>query len=285
MLIRNLLAASLLALCGFAQPARAQNQFDGLDLSDDKPKKGGDKAGEKKPAEDGLDLSGASAPEPDASVSADAPQSPAARRKDEAPAVERDTTRDDRVKSVQRKLYLKRYRFELAPSFNLSVNDPYYDKVGAQVRLAWYPADSLAVALRGALIQTLKADDVVIAKRNLQSQIFKSEPVWAAAADLEWSPFYGKVAFLNSILHFDAYLIGGGGVVSTRATPLAPCFDLGVGMRFVAKDWLAVNVGLLNTTYTDTPIGTFKSSLQNMMMLNAGVSIFLPLKSTYREAE
>ena len=66
---------------------------------------------------------------------------------------------------------------------------------------------------------------------------------------------------------------------------MKPAFDLGIGLRFVTKDWLAVNVGLINTAYVDTPIGTTKSSLQNVMLVHAGLSIFFPLKSTFREAE
>ena len=122
---------------------------------------------------------------------------------------------------------------------------------------------------------------------------------WVASADAQWSPFYGKVSFLNSILHLDAYVLGGGGVVYTETsgahnedgspdlarTGVKPAFDLGVGLRFVAKDFLAVNVALINTTYADVPTGSTKAVTQNLMMLQAGVSIFFPFKSTFREAE
>ena len=110
--------------------------------------------------------------------------------------------------------------------------------------------------------------------------------------DLEWSPFYGKVAWFNSILHLDGYLVGGGGVVFTQTNegttgkaPINPAFDLGIGLRFVAKDFIAVNVALVNTSYVDQPTGTTKGSLQNMMMLQIGFSLFIPFKSTFREAE
>ena len=116
-------------------------------------------------------------------------------------------------------------------------------------------------------------------------------------ADLEWSPLYGKVSFLNSILHIDGYLLAGGGVVFTERTgtpdpanndqprPINPGFDLGLGLRFVAKDFVSVNLGLVNTTYVDTPRGTTKGVTQNLRMLTVGVSLFIPFKSTYREAE
>jgi outer membrane beta-barrel protein len=193
----------------------------------------------------------------------------------------------DRVKSIQRKVYLKRNRFELAPFITLSVNDPYYVKFGGTLRAAYYLADTLAVSVRGTYWQTVPTDDVRTAKRTFQSRIFFSEPIWMALADIEWSPLYGKVAVGNSILHLDGYLLAGlGTVVTDASTKLGrPAADMGIGLRFVVKDYLAINVAAINTTYVDTPAGTTKGATQNMFTLNAGVSIFFPFRSTGREAE
>jgi hypothetical protein len=64
-----------------------------------------------------------------------------------------------------------------------------------------------------------------------------------------------------------------------------PAFDLGLGLRFVVKDFLAVNVALINTTYVDTPTGTTKGITQNLMMVNVGLSLFIPFRSSYQEAQ
>jgi len=276
----NRLPAILLALClcpalAFAQKQKQKQdeQGLGLDLS-------GDSAKEQEGTDDSL-ASETPAEEPPPLSSETEPLSPASR----------DVTLDDRVKSVQRKVYLKKGRFELAPSVGLSVNDPYYSKVNASVRAAYYLADSLALAVRGSVMQVLPSDDVRTAKRVFNnSRIFFSEPQLAALAGVEWSPLYGKVAFLNSILHFDAYLLAGAGAVFTEASAAGnrgPSFaaDVGLGLRFVTRDWLAVNVALINTSFVDQPLGTSKGATQNVMTLNAGISIFLPLKSTGRESE
>lgn len=284
---RYLAAASVLLLAMSSGRAYAQG-FEGLDLTDD-----GKKEEKKEPPKDELDLTASDKPK------TSAPKKDEARKplKADQPAVERDVTQDDRVKSVQRKLYIKRGRFELAPAGIINVNDPYYTRMGVQLRAAFYPADTLAIAARFALMQTLPSDDVRQATRTLQSRIFFSVPYWNAMADLEWSPLYGKVSFFNSILHLDGYLLAGGGVVFTERTgtpdpanndqprPINPAFDLGLGLRFVVKDFFAVNLGLTNTTYVDTPRGTTKGVTQNLMMLSVGVSLFFPFKSTYREAE
>src|SRR4051794_20980289 len=81
----------------------------GLDLTQDasnaqdKVPSGGDKAAEK-------------GGETGASAISDFRPPPA-----EPPLTERDITREDRVKSVQRKVYLKRHRFELAPFISVSL--------------------------------------------------------------------------------------------------------------------------------------------------------------------
>lgn len=271
---------TLVVTLAFALPfeALAQNEFEGLDLSGtQKP----EETTEQKPAEE-------TPPPPAAPVEKPAAEQPAA-AKPKAPAVERDITQEDRVKSVQRKLYLKRYRFELAPYLGASINDPYYMKLNVAVRGAYYLADTLALSGRLSLLQVMPSEDVRTAKRTFQSRIFYSVPVWSAMGNAEWSAIYGKVAFMNSILHFDAYVLGGAGVVATETTTAERgpniAADLGLGMRFVAKDYLAVNVALINTTYVDQPAGTTKGATQNMMMLNVGLSLFVPFKSTWREAE
>ncbi len=291
---RNLAAASLVALLFIGDRAFAQNFGDGVDLTGEEPKK-------EEPRKDEPDVA---APPPTPVKTATDAAPAAATKKTDGPVVERDTTQDDRVKSVQRKLYLKRGRFEHAPAFIINVNDAYYTKLGGAIRAAFYPHDSLAIAARFSIMQTTPTDDVKTAKQNLFSRIFFSVPVWSIMGDLEWSPLYGKVAMFNSILHLDGYLIGGGGVVYTETSAVAlpgavpqangdpalprgvnPAFDLGVGLRFVVKDFVAVNVALINTTYIDTPTGTTKGVAQNLMLVNVGLSLFIPFKSTYKEAE
>lgn len=197
---------------------------------------------------------------------------------------------DDRVKSVQRKVFMKKHRFELEPMVMISVNDPYYTKFGQALRGAYYFADTLAVAVRGARYSVYPTDDVRLAKRNFNSRIFFSLPQWSTMADLEWSPIYGKATMFNSIVHFDAYLLGGVGIVRTETSALPghgpnPAADLGLGIRFMVKDYFSVNGSFLNTTYVDQPAGTTQGATQNLMTLNAGISVFLPFHSTGRDSE
>jgi outer membrane beta-barrel protein len=271
-LIRNL--AVVVALWSLSALAQDSSGF-GLDLTDDAQKKESQSKGAEPPP-------ATSSPKAEPEAPAAAPEEP--------PMTEREITQDDRVKSVQRKVYLKQNRFELTPMITLSLNDPLYVKWGAALRAAYYLADNLAISVRGVYIDVVPTDDVRTAKGNFQSRIFFSRPNWAGMGDVEWSPLYGKVTIFNSILHFDAYILGGLGVVNTSSSSpdsAAPkvAADLGVGLRFMVKDWLAVNVALINTTYVDQPPGTTIGATQNIMTINAGISFFFPFKSTGREAE
>ncbi|HKD40663.1 MAG TPA: outer membrane beta-barrel domain-containing protein [Myxococcaceae bacterium] len=270
---------AVLVLLVFSGRAFGQEKELGLDLNEDEKKEEQKKKEEPQKADK-------SAKPVAASVEQTANKSP--------PTLgERDIIQEDRVKSVQRKVYLKKHRFELAPSVSTSVNDPYYSKYALNIRGAYYLADTLALAGRFSWMgvfgsSVYPSDDARTAKRDFQSRIFYSVPQWSTMGDVEWSPLYGKVAIFNSILHIDAYILGGAGVVQTDTSAqrgLNPAVDLGVGMRFVAKDFLAVNVALINTAYVDQPAGTTKGAIQNLMMLGAGVSVFLPFQSTGREAE
>lgn len=275
-MIRTLAALALLAV--LPSRAQAQTSFEGLDLTDDAQKKEQEK-GKEGDIKGDESLSSSAAPPVE-------PKKP--EPKVALPPTERDVTQEDRVKSVQKKLYMKRNRFELAPYGGFSVNDPFYTKYGFAVRGGFYLSDTLALSARFSMFWIAPTDDVKTAKRNFQSRIFFSVPMMSAMANVEWSPFYGKVAFLNSILHFDGYLLAGAGAVQTETSVTQgyhPAADLGVGARFVAKDFLAVNVALINTAYVDQPAGTTKGNTINLQMLYAGVSLFLPFKSTFREAE
>src|SRR6185295_3415812 len=179
----------------------------------------------------------------------------------------------------QRKVYLRAGRFEFTPMLSASVNDPYFWKFAASLRGGFYLADTLAIAARFGLITMASTDDRKLASQTFSARILRSEPRWSAMGDMEWSALYGKIAIFNSIFHFDAYVVGGVGVVYTLTSALPghipnPAADIGGGIRFQIYDYLAAGVAVINTSYVDQPLGTSKSTTQNIVNLYAGVSVF-----------
>jgi outer membrane beta-barrel protein len=283
--MRLLLAIGCLAA---ALPALAQ-EAPGLDLSAPKTPKKGDDAVEMAP----IDLS--------------KPDEPAAKpaAKDEAvpvaPFSEKDVALGDKVKAVQRKGFLKRGRFEVAPIFALTVNDAFYQKFGGGLRLAYNIHDSFAVAVRGLTYRQpewssprswqpapIRTDSTKEGKVAFGGQLLASQIYDQLMLDGIWSPIYGKVSVLDQkIVHFDLYLSAGFGLVWTATTepprsekpPIAA--DLGGGVRFYPKDWLAIELGLMATLYSDRPQASLPATVQKVFAATVGVSFFFPTSFEY----
>lgn len=216
----------------------------------------------------------------------------AAREKEEAkpglPFSEKDVALGDKVKAVQRKGFLKRGRFELAPMFSATVNDAFYQKFGGGLRVAYSLQDSFALALRGSWYTPYRTDNVREGKLAFQSQLLTSQLDKQLMLDGVWSPVYGKASFLgDSIVHFDLYLAAGFGLVWS-ATSAAPrnegphwATDFGGGVRFYPKEWFAFELGLLATLYPDQPSKSVPGTVQKVFVANVGLSFFFPTTFEY----
>jgi outer membrane beta-barrel protein len=270
--------------------ASAQQELPGLDLSTP-PKQEQQPAAESAPDEQPpIDLSQPAKPgggtqetaaRPGASDAAEPP-------KDLLPFSERDVALGDKVKAVQRKGFIKRGRFEIAPIFSATVNDAFYQKLGGGLRLAYSLQDSFALALRGTYFTPYRTDNVREGKIALQSQLLTSQLRGMGMLDGVWSPVYGKAAFLaKSIVHFDVYLAAGFGLVWT-ATSEAPrnegphfAADVGAGVRFYPQEWMAFELGMMGTFYPDQPVQSVPGTVQKVLVANVGFSFFFPTRFEY----
>jgi outer membrane beta-barrel protein len=287
----------LLALASIAAalPALAQ-EMPGLDLTAPPPEK---KPEERAPAEPtapaqgdvgGLDLSGAppSREEEARRAREEKKKKDEEKEKPVLPFAENDVALGDKVKAVQRKGFLKRGRFEVAPVFAATVNDAFYQKFGGGLRVSYSLQDSFALALRGNWFTPWRTDNVRLGKLALQSQLLSSQLNGQLMLDGVWSPIYGKASFLaKNIVHFDLYLAAGFGLVWS-ATSAAPrnegphvAADLGGGVRFYPKEWFAFDVGLMATLYPDQPVPSVPGTIQKVFVANVGISFFFPTTFEY----
>jgi outer membrane beta-barrel protein len=192
------------------------------------------------------------------------------------------------VKAVQRKGFIKAHRFEVAPQLSLSVNDPFYQKFGGGLRLAYSIQDSFAVAVRGTYFTPYRRDAVREGKLAFKSQLLSSQLYGLTMLSGIWSPIYGKASFLNkNIIHFDLFLSAGFGLVWS-ATSLAPrnegphfATDLGGGVRFYPKEWMAFELGMNATLYPDQPTKSVPGTIQKVFVANVGLSFFFPPSFEY----
>lgn len=252
--------------------AAAQDPGLGLDLTAPEPEvKPEAKPSEPKPPEP-------PAPPPEEPRPAEKPAPP-------VELTERDVALEDRVKSVQRKATLKRLRLELAPAVGISLNDPFYTKYGAGLWVLAYPNDSLGVGLRGMALTSSPTENVRIAQRDLLALLPVSKPAYALAVDVQWTAFYGKVSVLNAIAQFDLFLVGGPAAVVSQTTGSTGEIhfgaDLGLGVRAMVGDFLAVHITYLDTVYSDRPGGQSRSQLHSLGMLQVGLCVFVPPRFEY----
>ncbi len=278
----HLAIAWLLAAAPFA--ALAQQEVPGLDLNappKQPPADGDDKAkGEELPP---LDL--AKPAQPPASS---APSETKKEARPERPFSEKDVALGDKVKAVQRKGFLRRGRVEVTPMFAMTANDAYYQKFGGGLRVGYNFQDSFELAIRGTTYTQMRTDNVREGKMAFQSQLLNSELYRQAMADAIWSPVYGKAAFLgHSIVHFDLFLTAGFGAVWTATSdpPMEQgphlATELGGGVRFNPRDWMAFEVGLLATFYPDQTVSSLPATTQRVFVANVGVSFFWPFSFEY----
>jgi len=263
------LLAALLVLWPIGAFAQGTD-FKGLDLTEDPKKEEPKKEEEALPPPE---------PEPEPAAAAAAP-------KPEQKLDEVQIANEDRVKSVQRKAFLKTFRFEITPMGFVTINDAFYPKSGPGARLAFYFSDSLGLGVRYNQYNILYNDNARLAKRELQSKLPYTHPKHGFSVDLLWSPVYGKISVANSINTFDLYVVGGAGAFLTQTTDAdGPQFSahVGIGEKFHVLDWLALDLSLVDTLYSDRPGGENKSVLQNLVSLNLGLSIYLPLGFDYKE--
>jgi len=198
-----------------------------------------------------------------------------------------EVSREDRVKAVQRKHFLKRRRLELVPSFAMSLNDAFYTKVGGGIAANYHLADSIALSFHYEKFGISQNESVRIAKRELKSLLLSSKLDWTAGVDFLWTPIYGKLAWFNTIVQYDLFLVTGVGVAwsQTSGAPVDdgvhPAVDVGVGQRFALADWMAFEFWVKQLLYADRPQDRQISEIQKVLTLNVGLSFWIPPSFTY----
>ncbi|MBI2378298.1 MAG: outer membrane beta-barrel domain-containing protein [Deltaproteobacteria bacterium] len=188
---------------------------------------------------------------------------------------------EDRIKSVQRKVFLKKSRFEIFPQFGLDLNDPFYQHLLIGAAAGYHVADSLSVEVRGGFAFAAIKQSVIRLVRVEEGALFQNPPElrFHADGDLLWAPVYGKVSlFGEGILHFDTYLTAGAGVFGTDLGA-APAINVGIGQRYFITDWLVARIELRDYAFVEDR--NSRSSLQNLMVLGFAVSGFFPTAFEY----
>ena len=215
--------------------------------------------------------------------------------------------------AVQQIYALRYHRFEVNPYFGLTMNDQFVSHPGPGLALNFYILNVLAVGVNGNFYQGLNG----LSSFNLQTSraarvgLPINEYQWNANANITYVPAYGKFAgFGDFIFHYDFFLVGGVGAISTR--PIAvidpdnrtftfqPKVNgkIGGGLRIFFNRWLAAVLEisdyiygekLENTEHRSLPRRRTRrtwlapgTSITNNVQAQLGLSFFLPFTWEYK---
>jgi outer membrane beta-barrel protein len=298
-------------LTAFAQPKAEQPKGEEKEINLDEPQPAGAAAPE---------AEGGTGPEGEAGddLSAICKIDPSA-----CPSVDMDAAakRDLRAQmyAVQQIYALRNRRFEINPYFGVTMNDQFVAHPGPGLALNWYITNVLAVGVNGNLYAGLNSNSDFNFQTSRAARV--GEPVteyqWNANVNFSYVPAYGKFAgFSDFIFHYDFYVLGGVGAISTRPIAVVDpdnrtfqfkpkiSFHAGGGLRIFFNRWFAAMLEVSDYIFFDelenpsiaTGLGSdgtpnaqnpdtwlaADNSFTNNVQAQVGFSVFLPLTWEYR---
>ncbi len=211
---------------------------------------------------------------------------------------------EDRIKAVQGRIFLKKGRVELAPSFLLGLNDPFSQNMGGQINLEYFVAESFGLNANFGYATDITADNstFVTPKTFLEKNELAVPEIgrmkYFAGGGATWSPVYGKVSFLSQlIVHFDSFISlnfgisgveyrGWEGEMNNRVEKdmggIRFMSSVGFGERIFLSRWLVLKFELKDIIYTMDlkpkyyPDGI--TDIQNNIIGLVGIGIYFPMQ-------
>lgn len=204
------------------------------------------------------------------------PSVPAGKTPERAPPAELD-----RIKAVPRKQLYKGHRFELSPLANVSINDPYLWHLGVGGSAIFYPHDSFGLGLSATYLYAHpRSANVAAVREGLTSVLAPFDPPSLLAhLDFYWVPLYGKVSiYRQGISNFDMYLAAGGGFATAFDGRRPAEVSVAVGQHYAIDAFFALRVEVRQHLFVDTQTanGLLRSAVQNYVLFNVGLSLFVP---------
>lgn len=187
------------------------------------------------------------------------------------------------VSIIQKKLMPKSQRFQFFGGLGLTTNTPWFLNAGFKLNLGYHFTESLGIELSSVFLSSSERQvaQEIRTNNNLQPEQFIYTKSFAGL-DLMWTPFYGKMTFLNKkIIPYEMYLTAGGGSSDTNSQEkTAPTFHLGTGQVFTITRSMAFRWDYSLNIFQATPLTTnaavAEKGTYNDLIFSAGVSFFFP---------
>ena len=172
----------------------------------------------------------------------------------------------EQIFAVQQIYALRVRRFEINPYWSASLNDQFVGHPGPGIAINFYPFNVLGIGISGTYFNWFNTDSKFNAdvRRGARVGVPLNEYDWNASLNLTYVPAYGKFAgFGDFIFQYDAYIVAGGGFMSTRPIPVfdpdyrnfsykvKPAGNVGIGLRIFFYRWMAAILELRDYIYQE----------------------------------
>ena len=236
---------------------------------------------------------------------------PAAKPDDAGP---KPTEVSEEIYAVQQIYAIRKNRLEIMPSFGFTLNDPYVSHYNIGAGLNFWITNVLAIGLNMNWYQGLDSESDLNfhVRRSARLAIRPTEYQFGASLNFTYVPFYGKFAMFNRyIFQWDAYIMGGVGLMHTRPIPVVDpeyrSFDFtykvsignpAIGFRIFLSKWLTFFMELRTYPYLEklenlrVSLGEARSDKDNWLDDNStlvwnvvasiGMTVFIPFGFDYK---
>ena len=219
----------------------------------------------------------------------------------------------EEIYAVQQVYALRINRVELIPSISQSLNDPFVSHTGIGLGLNYWWTNVLALGVNFIWYEGLESESELAfqVRRGTRLSVPINQYQFGAHLNFTYVPVYGKFSMFNEfIFQYDAYIVGGVGLMRTRPVPVVDpevrrfdfdvriAFNVGIGLRVFVTRWLAIFAELRDYMYleqleiltvalgdqrTDQTTWTQSSlAFTNNVTAHLGLTIFLPPEFDYR---
>jgi outer membrane beta-barrel protein len=220
----------------------------------------------------------------------------------------------EEIYAVQQVYALRKNRLEILPSFGFTLNDPYVSHSNIGAGLNFWVTNVLAIGANLNWYQGLdsESDLTFQVRRSTRLAIRPTEFQFGASLNFTYVPFYGKFAmFRRYIFQWDAYVLGGVGVMHTRPIPVVDpeyrSFDFsykvsvgnpGIGFRVFLSKWFTIFLELRDYIYLEklenlsVALGEDRkqeskwldssSTVVNNVVASVGFTIYIPFTFEYK---
>lgn len=219
---------------------------------------------------------------------------------------------NNEIYAVQQIYALRDGRFEINPYYGQTMNDQFVSHPAFGLAVNYYLTNVIGVGINGNIYGNSTSDFNLQTSRAARIGQPITEYQWNANANFTYVPAYGKFAgFSDFIFHYDFYVVGGVGAISTRPIAVVDpdnrtfdyepkvSFNVGGGLRIFFNRWFAVMAEVRDYIFFDNlenpSVGQTvaqaqdpatwlspDSSFTNNVAAQLGVSVFLPFSWEYR---